>query len=103
MSKRLDALTKMTSAGSKDPFVWYGLAMEYRGLGRLDDALATFGALRDLDPSYVPQYLMCAKLLLELGRSVEARGWLEQGIVAAKARGDTHTVSELEDALATAE
>ena len=49
-SKRLEFLLKMTSSGNEDPFVWYGLAMEYRSLGRFDEALATFEALRGADP-----------------------------------------------------
>ena len=63
MSKRLAMLEKMTASGSKDPFAWYGLAMEYKGLGRADEALQTFGKLKELDASYVPMYLMCATML----------------------------------------
>ena len=99
MSKRLAVLEKMTSAGSADPFAWYGLAMEYKGLGRSDDAVATFVKLRALDPGYVPQYLMCGTLLLDLGRHAEAREWLREGVTTARAKGDSHALSELEDAL----
>ena len=49
-SKRLEFLQKLTSSGSRDPFAWYGLAMEYRGLERRDEALATFEALRETQP-----------------------------------------------------
>lgn len=101
-SKRLAVLEKMTAAGSTDPFAWYGLALEYRSLGRHDDAVATFTKLRDLDPGYVPQYLMCGSLLIELGRKDEARVWLEQGITTARAKGDSHALSELTSALAGA-
>jgi len=100
MSKRLAVLEKMTSAGSKDPFAWYGLAMEYKGLGRHDEAVATFEALRKLDPGYVPQYLMCGTMLVELGRHADARTWLTDGVAAARAKGDSHALSEIEDALA---
>jgi tetratricopeptide (TPR) repeat protein len=99
-SKRLAVLEKMTSAGSKDPFAWYGLALEYKSLGRADDAVATFGKLRELDPGYVPQYLMCGTMLLELGRPEEARAELTAGATVARAKGDTHALSEIEDALA---
>ncbi len=99
-SKRLAVLEKMTGAGSKDPFAWYGLAMEYKSLGRHEDAVATFGKLRALDATYVPQYLMCGSLLAELGRAAEAREWLSAGVAAARAKGDTHALSELEGALA---
>jgi predicted Zn-dependent protease len=99
MSKRLAMLEKMTAAGSKDAFAWYGLAMEYKSLGRPDDAVATFDQLRRLDPGYVPQYLMCGTLLLELGRPADARTWLTEGAAAARSKGDTHALSEIEDAI----
>ena len=41
-SKRLDFLLKMTSSDKADSFTWYALALEYKGLGRVEDALATF-------------------------------------------------------------
>ena len=100
MSKRLAMLEKMTSAGSTDPFAWYGLALEYKGLGRSDEAVATFVKLRALDAGYVPQYLMCGTLLLDLGRHAEAGEWLREGITTARAKGDSHALSELQDALA---
>jgi tetratricopeptide (TPR) repeat protein len=100
MSKRLAFLEKMTGEGSKDPFAWYGLAMEYAGLGRHDDALATFGKLRAIDATYVPMYLMCGTMLAKVGRADEARAWLEDGVAAAKKKGDAHALSELQDALA---
>jgi predicted Zn-dependent protease len=98
-SKRLDFLVKMTSTGNEDPFVWYGLAMEYRSLSRFDEALATFEALRTRTPDYVPMYLMCGQMLEQMGRAADARAWLTSGIVAARAKGDAHAASELEGAL----
>lgn len=100
MSKRLLMLEKMTKDGSKDTFHWYALALEYAGLGRLDEALATFGALRSLDASYVPMYLMCGTMLGKVGRIDEARTWLSDGIEAARKKGDQHALSELQEALA---
>lgn len=103
MSKRLAYLEKVTSEGSKDAFAWYALANEYSGLGRPDDALHTFEKLRDLDPSYVPQYLMCGQMLVNQKRGDEARVWLEQGMEAAKKAGNTHALSEIQNVLATLE
>jgi tetratricopeptide (TPR) repeat protein len=99
-SKRLAVLEKMTGAGSKDPFAWYGLALEYKSLGRPDEALATFVKLRALDPGYIAQYLMCGTMLVELSRSDEAREWLTEGVTRARGTGDGHALSELQDALA---
>ena len=100
-SKRLEVLLKMTASPSADSFAWYALGMEYRGLGRVDDALATFEKLRTQDASYVPMYLMCGTMLVEAGRRDEARGWLESGLGVAREKRDTHAAGELEGALAT--
>lgn len=101
MSKRLAYLEKITSEGSKDPFAWYGLANEYAGLGRVDDALRTFEKLREMDASYVPQYLICGQMLVNSARRDEAHVWLTQGIEAATKAGNAHALSEIQNVLAT--
>jgi tetratricopeptide (TPR) repeat protein len=99
MSRRLEFLLNLTSK-STDPFAWYGLAMEYRSLSRLDEAIATFEQLRARAPEYVPMYLMCGQVLESLGRVEEARSWFGYGIEAAGAKGEGHALSELQSALA---
>lgn len=100
MSKRLLMLQKLTQEGSKDPFHWYALALEHVGVGQHDAALATFHALREIDPGYVPMYLMCGTMLGKAGRFEEAEAWLTQGIGVARSKGDQHALSELDEALA---
>lgn len=102
MNKRLTMLENLTQSGQADSFGWYALAMEYRKEGRPDDALSTFEALRERDPSYLPMYLMAGQLLIEAGRGNDARPWLEQGIALARQKGDAKTLGELGDALAQA-
>ncbi|MSP25613.1 MAG: tetratricopeptide repeat protein [Myxococcales bacterium] len=97
--KRLAMLEGLTESGKADSFGWYALALEYRGFARIDDAVRTFRALRTRDEAYVPTYLMCGTMLATAGRNGEAREWLEHGIVQARATGNTHAASELEDAL----
>ncbi|HEY6726892.1 MAG TPA: tetratricopeptide repeat protein [Polyangiaceae bacterium] len=99
MNKRLEMLEKLTSSGQAEAFAWYGLAMEYRKLGRVDEALATFRTLRSNDPEYIAMYLMAGQMLLESSRAADAREWLEQGITIAQKRGDFKALGELEDAL----
>jgi predicted Zn-dependent protease len=99
--KRLAFLEKVTREGSDDPLAWYGLAMEYRKLGRTEDGLQTFVALRTRKPDYIAMYLMCGQMLGEARRTDEAREWLNAGLVAAGAKGDSHAVSEIEAALST--
>ena len=100
MTKRLLYLEKVTREGTDDPMPWYALAMEYRAAGRHDEALQTFTTLRTSKPEYVPQYLMCGQMLIELDRKDEARAWLEAGIETARKAGNAHALGELESALA---
>jgi predicted Zn-dependent protease len=102
-NKRLAFLEKVTAEGSEDPLAWYGLAMEYRKLQRWDDALRTFTTLRARKPDYIAMYLMCGQMLGEASRKEEARAWLETGLEAARAKGDSHAASEIESALSTLE
>jgi tetratricopeptide (TPR) repeat protein len=97
--KRLAFLEKTTAEGSTDPLAWYGLAMEYRKLERWDEAVQTFTVLRTMKPDYVALYLMCGQMLEGIQRTDEARTWLEEGLVQAKAKGDSHALSELQSAL----
>jgi hypothetical protein len=99
-SKRLDFLLKTTSSGKADSFTWYALALEYKGLGQVEDALATFQQLRQRDEDYVPMYLMCGTMLIEAGRRDVAKEWLVSGLSVARKKGDAHAAGEIEGALA---
>ncbi len=97
--KRLAMLEQVTASGEADSFAWYALANEYMSFNRNEDALKTFQSLRDKDPSYVPMYLICGQMLLNMGRANKAREWLEGGIIKAREKSDSHAISELEQAL----
>lgn len=103
MNKRLAMLEKLISAGQADPFAFYGLAMEYRKEGRIEDAVRTFDDLRTRDRNYLPMYLMAGQTLREAGRNEEAVGWLREGIAVATEKRDTKTLGELESELASAQ
>src|SRR5688572_14398171 len=100
-NKRLALLERLVQSGQADSFARYGLAMEYKKLGRLEEALAAFEALRQADERYIPQYLMAGQMLADAGRAEEARSWLERGVTQARTAGNSHALSELEGALAT--
>jgi tetratricopeptide (TPR) repeat protein len=100
-SKRLEILLKMTTREDADSFAWYALALEYKGLGRIDDAFATFEKLRAKDEGYVPMYLMCGTMLVEASRRGEAKEWFARGLAVARGKGDAHAAGEIEAILAT--
>jgi predicted Zn-dependent protease len=99
--KRLLFLESLVHKGTDDPMAYYGLAMEYRSRGRVDDALKVFGDLRVKKPDYVAMYLMVGQMLAEADRKPEARTWLEDGIAWAKKTGNSHALGEMESALGT--
>lgn len=95
---RLEDLQKLT-AKTKKPLPWYGLAMEYRGVGDLAQAVATFRHVHVLDPKYVPAYFMCGQVLSETGDTAAAIAELRVGIDVARAEGDGHAVGEMSSLL----
>jgi len=99
VSKRLAMLDKLIAQGSDEPFVRYARALELRSAGQLAETLDAFSELRGLHEDYVPTYLMAGQVAIELERDDQARDWLQQGLRVAKAAGDEHARSELQQAL----
>lgn len=99
-SKRLAVLQKATASGG-DAFTWYALALEYKSLGRVAEAVETFRVLREKDPGYVPQYLLCGSTLIEAGQPEAAREWLTAGLEVARVAGDDKAMGEIQEALGT--
>jgi tetratricopeptide (TPR) repeat protein len=95
---RLSMLLNLVTTKPSDPFPRYGLAMEYKKLGRNDDAVQAFAELAEHHPKYVPGYLMHGNLLESMGRRADARGVYERGLEVASAAGDDHAESELRSA-----
>ena len=96
MNKRLALLESMITSGKADAFAYYALAMEYRKEDRLEDALRTFGTLRERDPQYLPMYLMAGQIFVSAARWAEARDWLEAGLRLAQSKGDAKALGELQ-------
>lgn len=83
-----------------DPFPRYGLAMEFRNTGDLEQAQAAFDELAESFPDYLAAYLMAGNNLVDLGRPHDAAARYRRGIEIAGKQGDGHARSELEAALA---
>ncbi len=100
MNKRLGFLENLVSSGKADDFARYCLAMEYKKEGRIEDAAQAFEQLRDISPNYVPQYLMAGQMFIDAKNTVQARVWLEAGLIVAQQVGDSKAAGEIESALA---
>jgi predicted Zn-dependent protease len=62
-SPRLQQIRAMLADDPNDPFLLYGMGMEYVSLGDDDAAIATFERLAREQPGYVPTYLMLGQAL----------------------------------------
>ena len=101
MSKRLEMLEKLIASGSRDPFHHYARALELRSLGQAAAALAALERVTGEFPEYVPSYLIAAQLSAEQGDAARARGFCEQGLLAAQRARNDHARSELSELLAS--
>lgn len=97
---RIATFKSFIAKSPKDPFPRYGLAMEHKTRGELDQAWTAFEELLAQFPDYVPTYLMAGGTLAALGRASEAAEIYRRGISTASQKGDSHARGELEAALA---
>jgi len=98
-TNRLDILKQMLDHDPDNSFARYGLAMELSKTGALKDAVGEFRALMLKDSSYVAAYYHCGQALEKLGDVDGARIVYTQGMSACSAKGDLHTLGEIEAAL----
>ena len=97
--ERLAAFQKLAAARPDDPFTRYSLAMQYRTMGRLEEAVQEFRELARRSPDYVPTWLMLGQALETLGRGAEAARVYQDGIATAARQSNHHARGELESAL----
>ncbi len=96
---RIATFKSFITRSPADPFPRYGLAMELKGQGRLDEAWAEFAELLAKFPDYVPTYLMAGGTLAALHQRDQAAEVYRRGIEVAARRGDSHAKNELASAL----
>lgn len=95
----LEDLQNLIDSSPADPFPRYGLAMELRRRGRVEEALAAFEKLLELFPDYIPAHQQRAMMLEAAGNTEEARRRFREGIDAARRAGDHHAAEEMQGAL----
>jgi hypothetical protein len=99
MSTRLEEIQSFIEMAPSDPFPRYGLAMEYKNLGDLQNARSAFESLLASHPDYVPQYLMYGQMLVEMGDRPAAKKVLSSGVERAQKARNSHAQGELQSAL----
>jgi tetratricopeptide (TPR) repeat protein len=100
---RIEQLEAFIAKSPGDPFPRYGLAIELKNGGRLEDAARQFDELMTRFPDYTAAYLHAGNVLRDLGRREEAASIYRKGIEVSSRRGDAHARGELEGALAALE
>ena len=96
---RIEQLKKFIAAAPDDPFPRYALALELKGKGDAGSAATELDEVIRRRPEYLAAYLQLGMLLQTLGRTEAARATLERGQDVARQQGNTHTLSELTQAL----
>jgi tetratricopeptide (TPR) repeat protein len=97
---RIEQLQSFIEQTPQDPFPRYGLAIELKNTGRLEEAERTFAVLIEKFPDYTAAYLHAGGVLAMLGRKKDAADLYRKGVEACKRKHDAHAQGELEAALA---
>jgi predicted Zn-dependent protease len=96
---RIEMLRGFITANPKDPFPRYGLALELKNRGKLDEAADEFRTLMTDFPDYTAAYLHAGNVERERGERERAGEIYQRGIDVCGRRGDGHALSELRGAL----
>ena len=92
---RKQQIEEMLAEDPNDPFLRYGLAMEYVSAGQDEEAVRCFEELLRTSPDYVPGYMQAGRALVRLNRLADARTVFQAGIAAALKQGDQHAAEEM--------
>ena len=93
---RLEILQQMLEQDPRNTFARYGVAMERKNAGELQEAVVEFRRLIETDPNYVAAYFHGGQTLEKLGAIDEAREMYRRGVAIAT---DEHARSEMAAAL----
>ncbi len=100
MSTRKEKLEAMLQREPNDPFLIYGLALEYRNTNELDRAAELLTRVIQIDPGYCYAYFQLGQIQSMGGDNSAAGQTFRRGIAAAVNKGDAHAHQEIAGALA---
>ncbi|TCC90424.1 tetratricopeptide repeat protein [Pedobacter frigiditerrae] len=95
---RLTKLLEFFENEPNDSFILYALATEYNSLNDTDNAFAYYLKLVNYHPTYVGTYYHLGKLYEKTGEKDKAIDIYQKGMASARAKRDTHALSELQGA-----
>jgi tetratricopeptide (TPR) repeat protein len=95
----LKNLLKTYENDKSNPFLPYGIAIEYRNAENFEKALEFFKIVKSDFPDYVPNYFHLGQAYESLDLIEDAKKAYEIGIEVAGKAGNSHALSELQGAL----
>ena len=95
---RITQLFSLIQQQGADAFPCYALAMEYRKLGEIKEAIHWLNKTLELDPDYLAVFYQLAALYASLDDTKNALNTYDQGILLAEAKKDLKTLAELKNA-----
>jgi tetratricopeptide (TPR) repeat protein len=98
-SERLEKLQQLLERDPNDPFLLYGIGLEHKKLGDADKAMEYLRRVIEVDPGYCYAYFQIGQVCESSGQIDTARATYQQGIEAARKKGDAHAESEIQGAL----
>lgn len=98
-SARIVKLKEFLEKDPNDNFTKYALGLEYASIKHYEQAIATFEALCQRDPDYVPTYYQLADVYRQVNQKEKALAVYREGIMRARSANDLHAVSELQAAM----
>ena len=96
--QRLKILQDWSEKSPNDPFLHFGIAMEYLSSETLDMALEKMEYIAENFPDYLANYYQLAKLYEARNDEAKAIIIYEKGIELAQLQGDKKTAGELRSA-----
>ena len=103
MSERLQSLLELYKKDPNDPFIAYGIALEYISAMNYEEAEKILSEIITKDPDYVPAYMQLARVKENLYKIEEAKNTYKKGIEIAKKNNEMRTAGEMEDFLSELE
>ena len=98
-SARIVKLKQFLEQDPNDNFTNYALGLEYASIKHYEQAIATFEALINRAPEYIPTYYQLADTYRHINQKEKALAIYREGIMRARAANDLHALSELQAAM----